>query len=294
MFDFSLSLLISCCRRFVVLGANGYIGRAVAEALRAQGHSVRAVVRAESHRKSLEAKEIQVTIGSALDLEVVGSVVKKGDIVICSITSPDYDALNALVKRVSAAEGRMVYMGGCLDYGDHPNQIIDEMTVPNGYYADTRVQTFEQPCMDSYGMVVVRPGFVYGRSFGNYASKWFDINEGVTIDGNPSRMYGFIHIDDLAALTAALLDLPWATIQGRAFDVVDSTRLSYEDVRKLFAKTAGFTGEFKYTTQTGWPAGNISCLSRGERIQRYTGLRPRHGPLQDEIALGFKAFQNKE
>jgi hypothetical protein len=75
--------------------------------------------------------------------------------------------------------------------------------------------------------------------------------------------------------------------------VTDSTRLTYEQVRILMAKAAGFTGEFKYTEETGWKAGDISCLSKSEKIRRYTTWSPRFGPLQDELATGYTAYKAK-
>jgi nucleoside-diphosphate-sugar epimerase len=126
----------------------------------------------------------------------VAKLLRKGDLVVCAITTADYAALNDLAKVIEKAEARFVYMGGCLDYGNHPDTVIDENVTKNGFYADTRVKEFEDP-LQSRGGVIIRPGFVYGKSWGNYASKWFDISNGVTIDGKKERMYGFIHIDDL-------------------------------------------------------------------------------------------------
>lgn len=276
--------------RILVLGGNGYIGNAVAVALRVAGHSVSGLVRTEEQRSALERDEIQVVVGDGLDAALVGDLMMNHDVAISCIESKDFAKLRAVFDAVHRLEKHFIFMGGCLDYGDHPNVMIDETTTCNGYYAETRVATFEKPILD-LGAVVLRPGFVYGKSFGNYASSWFISGSNpLTIDGKRDRFYGFIHIDDLAAAVAALLKVSWKDIQGEVFDLTDSTKLSYEQIRILFAKTAGFTGEFLYSDETSWPAGNISCLSTGKKIQRVTGWAPTHGPLQEEIQIGFRAF----
>lgn len=136
----------------------------------------------------------------------------------------------------------------------------------------------------------MRPGFIYGRSFGHYASAWFRVDKDVTIEGNRHRTYPYVHIDDVGHALVALLGSPWNAISGHIYDLADSTRMTYEEVRILFAKAAGYTGAYNYTDTPSW--GNVSCLSSGKKIVRSTAFQYRHGPLQDEIEIGWMAFKH--
>lgn len=108
-------------------------------------------------------------------------------------------------------------------------------------------------------------------------------------DRELTRQAGYVHIDDVGHALTALLNVPWKSISGEVFDLADSTRLTYEQVRILFARAAGYAGEPNYTDVPSW--GNVSCLCNGKKIVRSTTFQYHHGPLQDEIERGWMAFK---
>lgn len=111
--------------KVLVVGAAGYIGNTIANSLRTHGHRVTGIVRREEQKASLERAEIPALVCDALD-ERAPVPWAQFEVVIMAITSTEWDKQKRIVSDAHAAGAHIVYISGCLVYGDHPNQVIDE------------------------------------------------------------------------------------------------------------------------------------------------------------------------
>src|SRR5579862_3773445 len=107
--------------RVFVTGASGYIGQAVAEAFRRKGHWVAGMVRDETKRRALDAKEIRTFVG---DLKTPASflqMAKESDVwVHCAadwaqdLETLDRQTVNTLLDlaKQSARARQFIYTSG--------------------------------------------------------------------------------------------------------------------------------------------------------------------------------------
>lgn len=276
--------------KVIVLGAGGYIGGSVALSLRRAGHCVIGVIRKEEQRSVLEQNEIIVFLTDSID-DVVGTLDSGVAAVIDTRGLKDFESLLKLATSVTSSGAHFVFTSGCLDYGDHPGTVIEETTAcPEGERPQFCAKLID------LNATVLRPGFVYGGSFGKFASAWFKTGEGgrVVVDGNGERYFPYVHVTDVGEAFRAVVEQPSVT-KGQIYDLADTTRLNYRDTRMLFASTAGIdVSESNVTLNAPATWGNISCLSKGTKIVEQLGFRYKRGPLQDEIALGFKSYQQNQ
>src|SRR6266516_623866 len=123
-----------------VTGATGYIGFAVAAALRRAGHSVWGLVRSEAKARRLVQHEIEPVIGDLADPKTYLEVAS--DCALLVNTAFDYSAdgvakdktaIDTLLEagRRGAKPKTLVFTSGAWVYGDTGDRMVDETTSPN-------------------------------------------------------------------------------------------------------------------------------------------------------------------
>ena len=244
--------------RVLVTGATGFVGTAVVRALCAEGDEVIGLVRDPAR---------------AADLAAIGAVLHRGDMRDPTSYTPLVAGVDAVVhaaqlavpgrltparsRQVFAADAvmtraladaciqhgrRLVYTGGCFDWGDHGEDWIDEATPltpsPMGVgharqavYLDTRHR--------DEGLDVVRlsPGFVYGPG-GLLASAFVDqARRGrLRCIGNGHNWWSCVHVDDLASAYLAALT---RAHPGTTYAVVDDEPLRLRELTDLTTDALG-------------------------------------------------------
>ena len=119
--------------KIFVTGASGYIGRAVAEALRRRGHRVTGLVRTPAKTKALEAREIEPLVGDMRDASTWEGSARGADVLIhCAVEyGADYQALDrTTIDALLAFGGRGHYTSGVWQYG--PGGPFDEKQAFSG------------------------------------------------------------------------------------------------------------------------------------------------------------------
>jgi len=282
--------------RILVTGAGGYIGTAVCDALRRNGHLVYGLIRKEELKNNLIKREIMPIVGDMSDLKSLSNVLEEVSVVIDTTLVMGADPMAAnrsLMNAIGAAskfsKKRFIYTSGVLVYGDYPGCVVDETTPTKGFKprADFEKEVTSSTAVDG---VVIRPGFVYGGSSGYYVAKMFEENDKgeIDINGNPNKSWSWVHLNDLADAYVLVVEAARSLVAGEVFNVSDDTRITYGAAREAMARAGG--SKAKVVSN---PCGadffsqllEVTAVASSDKLYRTLGWHPRSGPFVDNIAL---------
>lgn len=221
--------------RIFMTGATGYIGGAVAEALRGAGHEVTALVRPEAETKHLRDLGVGLVLG---ELEALPSLVE---------TLDGHDVLvHTAQARQNAAEGdrvtvdtftarnkHFIYTSGVWILGNTHG--ADEGSPVNPLPISAWRAPFEEQVIKAGG-AVVRPGCVYGGKQSLFA-EWFaaaDQKQPMKMVGDGENRWTMVDLGELA-------DLYLRAVDQRAAGVlhgIDDTRATLNECARTIASDA--------------------------------------------------------
>ena len=297
--------------RVLVTGATGFVGSAVVRALHAAGHEVHGLARDPVRAAAGAPEGVALHRGDMLDpgsyvplVADVDAVVHAAQLAVPGRLTParsrqlfDADALMTAALADACVEHgrRLVYTGGCFDWGDHGDAWIDERTPltpsPMGVgharqagYLDRRHRS------DGLDVVRLSPGFVYGPG-GLFASAFVDQARAGRLRciGRGRNWWSCVQVDDLAAAYLAAITRAPA---GSSYAVVDDEPLRLRELTDLTTDALG-------TARVGTaPPALISLfLGRtlvsslvtsfridGARIREDLGWTPAHPRFRDTVA----------
>jgi nucleoside-diphosphate-sugar epimerase len=189
--------------RIFITGATGYIGGAVAPALRDHGHDLTALIRPETDSTKLRDLGVAVVAGDLASLpSLAGSLGGYDSFVhIAQATTPDAAALNRTALDVfTAQQGFLVYTSGVWVCGNTDNQVVDESTPPNPLPIVAWRPEQEQAALATGRSAVLRPGCVYGGRQ-SMCRGWFEAAEKkqpVYLVGDGNNQWAMVDLHDLA------------------------------------------------------------------------------------------------
>ena len=292
-----------------VTGATGYIGFAVAAALRRGGYRVWGLARSEAKARRLARHEIEPVIGDLADPKTYLEVAS--DCALLVHTAFDY-AADGVAKNKTAIDtlldaGRrgakpktLVFTSGAWVYGDTGDRMVDETTPPNPPKLVAWRPAHEQMVLQAAGVrgLVVRPGDVYGGP-GGLTGQWF----AGPSTGNPPLVVGdgrnrlpMVHIDDLAD---AYVRIAESGLAAEIFNVNDQSRFTVLEMATPAARAAGYEGEVRPTPlpearKTLGDFADALALSQhvdARKVARLLGWQPRHVGFLDEAAAYYRAWK---
>jgi nucleoside-diphosphate-sugar epimerase len=236
-------------------GASGFIGSYTARALRAAGHTVRALVRPTSRRDHIENVVAEWREGDAADPQAAAGLVAGVDAVIHN--AADWDALERspvthfernvlaslrlLEATRQAGAGQFIFVSSVATYHEIlPERALDENhpTWPSSLYGAYKasIEPFLKAYHHTYGLNTSawRPAAVYGVDPNLKESQWYDLidraRRGDTIETPAGGK--ITPVQDVAdALTLAVGD---AEVAGQFYNLVD--RYMYWQQAAEFAK----------------------------------------------------------
>jgi nucleoside-diphosphate-sugar epimerase len=196
---------------------------------------------------------------------------------------------------------RLIYTTGCSIFGKAGVRIMDEMTEPNPQHFLAFRREMEREALavngEKTGVVVVRPGFMYGNDgFNSQATDWFEMGargEGV-YRGDKEKAWSWVHIEDLAEayVLAAQAD---HGIDGELFNLADSLHPQCVDVMTRCVRIAGYTGP---VTFEGPQEGNNTStwfdqneLITSEKANRMLGWWPKHRGILEDAPAAYAAWK---
>ena len=286
--------------RVLVTGATGYIGSAVAQALKERGHEVRGLARSDASAGELESRGLGVARG---DLHEPGSVVRAAsdaDAVVHAASADerageaDRATTLALLESLEGSGRPFLYTSGVWVLGNTGESVADESwtlrPLPRVAWRAEVEQEVLRAARRGVRTVVLRPAIVYGDGGGIPGSM---VDEGrrtgrVRVVGDGWQEWPMVNRRDVADLYVRCLDVPAGTLLHAASGPSYAAR----DVALAAARAAGDGVEVEH-----WPLADarealgsfaealaLSQRVSGRRAAERTGWRP-SGPsfLQDML-----------
>ena len=232
--------------RVLVTGASGFLGRHVVSALLARGHAVRAMVRpaasieglrwptsVEVFRADLRGGPLEAAFEDVDVLVHLAAAVSGGEDAQFAATVGGTERLLAAMartrtRRLVLCSSFSVYdwsrIDGRLDE-DSPLEGSPDLYERDGYAIAKSWQervTREAAATHGWDLVVLRPGWIWGREHGYL----FGLGQRfgpVHLVFGPTTRLPLTHVENCAAFFARCVDAPAAI--GRTYNVVDSDRI---------------------------------------------------------------------
>lgn len=292
-----------------VTGATGYIGFAVAAALRRAGYRVRGLVRSETKARRLAQVEIEPVIGDVADPKTYADAVSECAVLVHTAfdyaadgVAKDRVAINALLDagRRGARPKTLVFTSGAWVYGDTGDRTVDETTPVHPITLVAWRPEHEQLVLQATGVrgIVLRPGDVYGGA-GGLTGLWFSgpsTGQPPTIVGDGRNRLPMVHIDDLADVYVRAAD---SGLAAEIFNVSDPSRSTALELATAAARAAGYDETIRPTplaearTTMGDFADALALSQRvdARKAARQLGWRPSHAGFLDDVDVYYRAWK---
>jgi nucleoside-diphosphate-sugar epimerase len=189
--------------RVFLTGATGYIGSALAAALRERGHDVGALVRPESDSHQLRDAGVVIVAGDMASLPSLSDTLSGYEVFVHAAQSnspADAQLIAQSLATFSAQKGFLIYTSGVWVLGNTTG-VADESTPVNPLPIVAWRPTVEQQALDAGG-AVIRPGCVYGGKQ-SLLGQWFasaSQKQPISIVGDGENHWSWINLHDLADL----------------------------------------------------------------------------------------------
>lgn len=296
-------------QRILVTGATGYIGSAVAERLVRRGHQVFGLTREPDNTRTLADMGVTPVVG---DLGVPGGtwrgILQNCDAAVHTAfdaqngaADVDLCALDAL--RTAALDGRMrkvLYTSGIWVHGRGQHGRADENTpiapLPVVQWRAVHEEIVLDLTDHEVGVVILRPGMVYGEQRGILGGWFAEAHEHhtVTYPGDGTQHWNLVHRDDLADAYVLALE---NGASGTRYLIADEAPHTVRQMAEAVATTTG-------SRAVSWPAEELirSHGGYGEALlndltvstakaRRELGWSPKHPSFVAEVETLWRDWQ---
>ncbi|MCU1348488.1 MAG: NAD-dependent epimerase/dehydratase [Acidobacteria bacterium] len=189
--------------RIFMTGATGYIGGAVAAALRAKGHDVAALVRPDAEAKQLRDLGVVIMAGDLATLPSLGDALDLYDVLIHTAQSR-HDTVqldrNAVDTFLAHKRAHTIYTSGVWVLGN--TETADETMPAANPLPLVAWRVAHEELVRGAGGAVLRPGCVYGGKQSLLAEWFVSTEQGkpVSIVGDGKNRWAMVDLHDLADL----------------------------------------------------------------------------------------------
>lgn len=283
-------------RTALVLGANGYIGNAVARAFVRDGWITYGLVRSSRSSHTLASEEILPVVGSIDDrashVQIQGQLPSTLNAIVSTTEDHSdyvhhYENITSLLRTVSKAslaagtKPVVIFTSGCKDYGPGPHYATDPDLAPHtedspikppGFLAlraEYSRHIFEHA--DVFTPVLVRPTNVHGRSSSFYglflevAHEAAASQKPLVVPVRRDSICHSLHVDDCGdayvALTSHHARTPEA-IAGQEFNISARRYETVEEIARALVAEYGIEGGVRYHENVD--AAELAARSTGE------------------------------
>jgi len=280
-------------------GATGYIGKAVAEALTAAGHSVTGLVRPERDARPLAELGIRPFPGRLQNPDAVAAEAARADAVIHTAFDwtengalADEAFIEAVLAALAGSSKAFIYTSGVWVMGNTKKDADEESPVDPPPIAASRLGV-ERKVIEAAALgirsVVIRPATVYGRGGGLAMQFLKSARETGTaiVPGTGENYWTFVHVDDLADLYVLALD----AAPGSLFVAASGTPLRLNELARAASEAAGAEGRTQsWVTDEALlvfgPAVQGLLLDQrvsGRKAERVLGWKPKAPSVLEEL-----------
>jgi nucleoside-diphosphate-sugar epimerase len=287
----------------LVIGATGYIGTAVSDALARAGHAVSGLARTESARSALAARGIEPIVGDIQNTERLGGLVREFAAVVWAATADagaaaDAHAVDVCIERLTGTGKAFVYTSGAWVHGDTAGVVADERSPLRPPELVSFRVPLERRVLDAPDMrgVVLRPGIVYGHGAGIPSMLVSSVRErgAARFVGSGDNHWPLVFLDDLAELYVKAVE---SAAPGTVLLAVQGPPLTVGALAQAASSGAGAGGR-----TLAWPlvearrelgsfadALVLDQIFSARRAEQLLGWRPRGPSLVDELLSGSYA-----
>ncbi|KAI0796231.1 hypothetical protein C8Q75DRAFT_803267 [Abortiporus biennis] len=300
--------------RVLVIGATGFIGLPVSQALVRAGHIVYGLTRTAEKAKQLQAEEVIPVIGEYMEPSkwLTPSLIATLDVVINAVGSevrskdPFADRRVFQVLTEVAQQSRPSYApklnyiltSGTLLYGpDHKEIVTDTTSTPIEKLLDfvKPFHEFEQQVLHDtiLNTLIIRPGLVYGRSGSLTARLFSQATAGETIKWFRGRsgVVNAVHTDDLANLYVLATEKA-QLVGGNIFAGVNDASESTEDILRSLVSISGAKGYEYVDPSNPFEHGVTTWVTIRPYLGRtLLGWRPVKASIVDHLQIYFDAWK---
>jgi len=236
----------------LIIGATGYLGSAIDEALGSRGHRTFGVARSEAARRKLNERGTTVVDADAARPQTLVAPARDADAVVYAANITDADnwtvganALRAIRKGMAGTEKTFVYISGAWVYGSTGPTAATENSPLNPPPLVLRRLELEHLTveMTKVGIrgLIVRPGIVYGRGGGVPAMFVASARErgAATIVGDGTNHWATIEVSDLGMMVALSVE---RGLPGRAYNAVNDDHPQVRLIAEAASRGAGAEG----------------------------------------------------
>lgn len=287
--------------RILVTGSTGYIGLAVASALRRSGHEVWGLCRDEKKEAALQRHEIHPLRGDMNQPETYAEALGECAVLVHAafdmrggVTGQEKTLLGAFDAAARKRPGKsLIYTSGVWVLGNSGERMLDETAPPHPLKIVGWRVAQEETVLRSgpYRGVVIRPGCVYGKS-GGLTRGWFVARPEVVGDG--ANRWAMVHVDDLADLYRRAVE---SGVSGEVFHGVDASRSTVAEMASAASRAAGGAGEITRlpVAEAAKTMGDFAeALAVDQWVDaskagRLLGWAPRHHGFLEDVAAFCRA-----
>lgn len=294
--------------RILITGVSGYAGFHAARRLAAVGHHVTGLARhpEQPRLELLRAHEVTIARGDVAQPDGYRALLEQSEVVIHTLLDKKqpldtdralFAALAALPERAGTRR-RFIYTTGCSIFGKVPVP-VDETAEPNPAHALAFRRTLEREALalKNVGVVVLRPGFMYGNDgFNSVSTDWFALAETgqPMFRGNREKAWSWVHIDDLAEAYRLVVEAD-RSVDGEVFHLGDELRPLCVDVMRACLTAAGYEGELPF----GPPLARDNAstwfdqdeIITSEKARRRLGWQPRRVGILADIPAAYASYK---
>jgi nucleoside-diphosphate-sugar epimerase len=287
-------------------GGSGYIGSAVALALKKAGHDVLALVRSEAKGDALKKAGVKLAVGELGNPAgyAAGAWGRAAFVQVAQDWTPQGPELdrktigNARDLLRGQVGATFIYTSGCWVQGP-TNGVGDESAPLKPARAVAWRPAHEQAALemakDGIRSVVVRPGIVYGGAHGGIPAMFFGtaLKHGAAhLVGTGENHWPMVHIDDLAELYVRLVERAPA---GSVYHAADASRLTQREIAEAASRAAGKDGKVQPQQPDGTPYQEALTLDQqisSEKARNDLDWRPRHESFVAEAGPLFNLWHS--
>jgi predicted dehydrogenase/nucleoside-diphosphate-sugar epimerase len=247
--------------KVLITGATGYLGVAVARKLIDEGYRIRALVRPLSHTDLLEEIGVELAYGDIRDSESVAQACSGMDIVIhlaAALRGSTEFVKDCAVKgtgNIAAAAKRcglqrVIYMSSMSVYDFlqlREGELISEESPLEQFPESRGTYSLAKRMAEAEALAhisdsapawsILRPSVVVGNNHDLFSPVGKKLGSFLLSPGSPSKILRLIHVDDVAAAVAALVQNDGT--RGRIFNLSDKKITQCDYIAQLLRHESG-------------------------------------------------------
>ena len=290
--------------KVLLTGATGYIGSAVADALREHGHEVTGLARSDEAVRKIESQGMQAWRGDLHDAAHIAAAARSADAIIHAASTNDPDApqtdkqtVKAIIGAIEGTNKPFIYTSGVWVMGNTGERVVDEDSpidpTPLVAWRPAVEQLVLQAATHGVRAIVIRPAMVYGRGGGMVTNfiKSARQQGAARYIGTGENRWSLVHVDDLADLYVRALEQAPA---GTLLFAASGPAMRVREIAELAGRTAGAGGRTESwplneaQAQLG-PFADALALDQqisGARAQELLQWSPQAPSLREELEHG--------